>query len=66
MMYLVPIALQPKGQSKERKMYLFNELREFVAEWYRDLVCPNPATQYSVQTDENNNAVYTEGAPGGF
>lgn len=53
------VVLQPEGLSDERKKYLFNEVREFVAEQYRDLVCPDP--QDSVQTDENNNVVHTEG-----
>ncbi|XP_077076123.1 uncharacterized protein LOC143729024 [Siphateles boraxobius] len=55
-----PATLVPEGLSNERKMYLFNEIREFVAERCRDLVCPNPTIQNKVQSDENNNAVYAE------
>lgn len=43
-----------KGKSTYSMKFVSSE-----AERYRDLVCPDP--QDSVQTDENNNVVHTEG-----
>lgn len=48
-----PATLNPEGLSEERKKYLFHDIREFVAENYRDLVCPDPNMQME-------NAVHAE------
>lgn len=34
--------ISPDGLSYQRKRYLYNDIREFVSEQYRDLVCPQP------------------------
>ncbi|XDV33088.1 hypothetical protein PO909_003653 [Leuciscus waleckii] len=48
-----PATLKPEGLREERKKYLFHDIREFVAENYRDLVCPDPNMQME-------NAVHAE------
>jgi hypothetical protein len=46
-----PPVIVPPGLSEQRKAYLFKEIREFVAEDCRDLVCPNPAELIPVDTE---------------
>ncbi|TKS67847.1 hypothetical protein D9C73_000829 [Collichthys lucidus] len=60
-----PIALQPEGLSDDRERYLLKEIRRFVAEQYRDVVCPNRATEECV-ADVNNNDVCAETSSGVF
>jgi hypothetical protein len=38
----LPPIIKPTGLSKERKLYLYKQIREFVADIYQDLVCPEP------------------------
>ena len=37
-----PPVIQPPGLSNERQAYLYQEIRDFVADEHRDLVCPRP------------------------
>lgn len=38
----MPEEIKPTGLSPERKLYLYNEIREFCKEEVKDLVCPAP------------------------
>ena len=38
----MPSRLQPKGLSDERQWYLFDQVRQFCSEDWKDLVCPRP------------------------
>ena len=38
----MPQVIQPKGLEHKRQRYLFNEIREFVADEKQDIVCPDP------------------------
>ena len=40
----LPDQILPSGLSDQRKAYLYNEIREFVADDCRDLVCPLPGS----------------------
>jgi len=42
-----PAVIQPPGLSSERQAYLYREIREFVGEEHRDLVCPRPSAGVS-------------------
>ena len=37
----VPEIIQPVGLPKERREYLFNQIRPFVPERGKDILCPN-------------------------
>ena len=43
----MPVQILPKGLDAKRKLYLFKEIREFVAEDKQDLVCPPPVIEDS-------------------
>ncbi|XP_064646156.1 uncharacterized protein LOC135499340 [Lineus longissimus] len=58
----------PAGLSDQRKAYLHKEIREFVAEEFQDLVCPDPNILPTVPVpeedmDENENVVAAAPAP---
>ena len=38
----LPAALEPKGLDQQRKLYLFNEIRQFCKEGTEDLIAPKP------------------------
>jgi len=40
---LLPSILYPSGLSDERQPYLFEHIRQFCEEKYRDITCPKPA-----------------------
>lgn len=42
-----PPVAKPAGLSHDRQTYLYREIREFVAEEHRDLVCPPPKSMSS-------------------
>lgn len=39
----LPDTIQPPGLSDERKVYLYEKIREFVSEEAKDIVCPRPS-----------------------
>ena len=39
---ILPARLQPKGLDHQRKVYLFNEIRQFCKEGTEDLIAPEP------------------------
>ena len=44
---ILPPIISPPGLSKERRQYLFEKIREFCPPHCQDLVCPDPALEYS-------------------
>lgn len=42
----LPSILLPVGLSEQRKLYLFNSIRPFVAERSKDLLCPKPTPSF--------------------
>lgn len=44
----MPDQILPKGLDFKRQQYLYNEIREFVAEDKQDLVCPLPQVRDEV------------------
>ena len=38
----MPPVITPDGLSHERKLYLYNEIRNFCKDEFKDLVCPKP------------------------
>ncbi|XP_013394668.2 LOW QUALITY PROTEIN: uncharacterized protein LOC106162085 [Lingula anatina] len=38
----MPERIEPPGLSYERKLYLYQNIRQFVREYQKDVVCPNP------------------------
>ena len=48
----LPSTLTPPGLSEERKQYLFQQIRPYCDEKYRDITCPQPRVQKrTVQQD---------------
>lgn len=37
-----PMKVNPPGLDLERQVYLFNKIRDFVADEWKDVVCPTP------------------------
>jgi len=43
----LPQQIIPPGLSEERKVYLYQKIREFCPDNVNDIVCPKPATTLS-------------------
>lgn len=61
----MPALIQPSGLTRERKAYLYEEIRDFVADPWKDIVCPLPPDPAPVVTavtpDDDNAAVESDG-----
>ena len=51
----LPCTLSPSGLSEQRKQYLYNEIRVFCDEEYRDITCPEPSRKHPI-TDTSDSA----------
>ena len=49
----LPSILPPSGLSEERKQYLYNEIRVFCAEKYRDITCPEPTRKHPLNKPDS-------------
>ena len=48
----LPVTLTPSGLSQERKQYLFEHIRPFCDEEYRNITCPEPRAQKRPNSQE--------------
>ena len=51
----LPCTLSPSGLSEQRKQYLYNEIRVFCDEEYKDITCPEPSQKHPI-TDTSDSA----------
>ena len=49
----LPSEIFPSGLSKQRKQYLFEQIRQFCDEKYRDITCPEPGGRKRPQPDDS-------------
>ena len=51
---LLPQVIKPKGLDAKRKWYLYKQIREFVAPYAKDIVCPLPSEPLIPESDESD------------
>jgi len=58
----VPEPISPPGLDGPRQSYLYKQIRDFVSDPWKDVMCPPPGTVFPITSDEqpNNTAVISD------